>query len=230
MGTPTVHHGSVYSWRAWRIANVGEDTRWDGHRDPALHSVVQTMEWGPAGNHGHCIHNERATVLMKAFPIDEDDEEAKADIARASALGFGVPWPFARLHDDEDVPCRNCTCGLYGYTDWDAMCSDPQGPFAAVTRSWSPVQAVGIIRMWGRIQVHEHGYRAEYAQPAGIVLDINVAQAGPRLSTRYKVPVVSADFLDHTKVILAAMEMPHLPAQRTKPQPPTTQGANDGNW
>ncbi len=68
----------------------------------------------------------------------------KARIRRA----WCVSW-----HDPgiADVPFDHCVCGLYAYKDRSAVVA--QGPSI-----W------GQVTLWGRVAIHEGGYRAEWAR------------------------------------------------------------------
>lgn len=58
---------------------------------------------------------------------------------------------------EEGAPAPDCACGVYAfhapYSAWelDAMSLVP-----------------GVVAMWGRIEVHDDGMRAEYAQPVAL--------------------------------------------------------------
>jgi hypothetical protein len=63
-------------------------------------------------------------------------------------------------------PAAGCECGLYALHPWatrrSAMwCRTVPGDYFAVA---------GIIEAWGRVQVHDEGFRAQYARPTALLL------------------------------------------------------------
>ncbi len=73
-----------------------------------------------------------------------------------------------RGHEREHAPAADCTCGLYSMHPWTEQT-------AGVSRSLLDgsdlaIPVMGIVEAWGRIEVHEDGFRAEYARPHALVL------------------------------------------------------------
>lgn len=64
--------------------------------------------------------------------------------------------------DGHRAPIANCGCGLYAYHDPDEieLIRFPGGTF--------PI--AGIVRAWGDMEVHEAGFRAEYAEIVALCL------------------------------------------------------------
>jgi len=54
-------------------------------------------------------------------------------------------------------PLHSCKCGVYGLKTAEEMLRQNQA-----------ATVFGLIRMWGRIIVHERGYRAQYAEPLAL--------------------------------------------------------------
>lgn len=66
---------------------------------------------------------------------------------------------YRRRPDQDRIPChsapeRDCGCGIYAYHDLDSVLM----PSVPVTRT-----VLGIVTVWGTVQVHADGLRAEYA-------------------------------------------------------------------
>jgi hypothetical protein len=64
-----------------------------------------------------------------------------------------------------DAPDPNCRCGIYG------MHPSQIGEWFEMTRrpfDWGP-SVHGIVEAWGRVELHEDGFRAEYARPHAMV-------------------------------------------------------------
>ena len=96
----------------------------------------------------------------------------------------GVRWPSggdaieARClaSADHQPPSAECSCGIYAFhpgedsvreLSW-ALRKDPANP--------SAVHAIGIVEAWGSVEVHDSGFRAEYARPHALVLFERTAQ------------------------------------------------------
>ena len=78
--------------------------------------------------------------------------------------------------------CRLCcTCGLYAYADiGDAL---PNWPGRSTL-------VLGIVRGWGRVVLHETGWRSQYAQPLLLVLSDPFRVAVASLTSRYECDVL----------------------------------------
>lgn len=80
-----------------------------------------------------------------------------------------------------------CTCGLYSWRH-----PDPVGHRSG--------RVAGVVELWGRVLIGEHGYRAQYAKvvaisgPRRAVAD-SFRSAGREAAERYGVPYL--DTLDH---------------------------------
>ncbi len=64
-----------------------------------------------------------------------------------------------------EAPHPGCRCGIYG------MHPAQIGQWFEMTRKpfdWGP-SVHGIVEAWGRVELHEDGFRAEYARPHAIV-------------------------------------------------------------
>lgn len=97
-------------------------------------------------------------------------------------------------HEDEPVPGRECTCGIYATTDLGVINS-------YLNRS-APV--LGVVELGGRVIPATNGYRAAFARVAAILL-IDEALTEPhavlrKLADAYRVPAAvphSADPEDY---------------------------------
>lgn len=78
--------------------------------------------------------------------------------------GGGPSNPFLVSHYGEDpehpAPDPMCACGVWGLSSLPHL-------FAEFGEQTGIV--VGVIEMWGRIVVGEHGYRSQFARPVAIV-------------------------------------------------------------
>jgi hypothetical protein len=78
---------------------------------------------------------DRAVVRARCFPANR-------------SLLFGQGW----LDEPHSAPHPSCRCGIYA---WHRL-----PPAGAVP---DPDRAFGVVVLWGRIEVHEDGMRAEHA-------------------------------------------------------------------
>jgi len=92
----------------------------------------------------------------------------------ASCLCSESPDPDAArsARDGHGVPDRGCTCGIYAYylPDMNFPTVDHQG-------------VTGIVTVWGAIEVHDEGMRAEHAR-------VEALAGAPRVAQRLGVEVV----------------------------------------
>jgi hypothetical protein len=73
----------------------------------------------------------------------------------------------SRQHHPEVVPDHACSCGIYAYYD---PCPRTA---SAVTRDL----VAGVVVMWGRVELHGTGLRAEHAQIVALELPLSL---GPK--------------------------------------------------
>ncbi len=123
-----------------------------------------------------------------------------------------------RLHD-EPAPAKGCTCGIYALYD-----PPPRGASMA-TRDL----VAGAVALWGQIELHAHGMRAEHACVVALALPFSRAGKRRRLveaAGALGVPAVPARRLAiagrrHGEPIPGAMRPPDLmPNKRKAPGEP----------
>jgi hypothetical protein len=69
-------------------------------------------------------------------------------------LLFGHGW----LGEPHEAPHPNCKCGIYAWHRPPPRSRIPD-----------PDQALGVVTMWGRVEVHRDGMRAEHARIEALV-------------------------------------------------------------
>ena len=110
---------------------------------------------------------------MRTWGLGRDEEGA---LGSAPVIGGGAGMVSPRGPEcqaggraahppDAATPAGECTCGLYLLHP----CRATQSQF------WEPLLAqslyvIGIAEAWGRVHVHEEGFRAQYARPIGLAL------------------------------------------------------------
>ncbi|HEY2770921.1 MAG TPA: hypothetical protein VGI87_10145 [Solirubrobacteraceae bacterium] len=70
---------------------------------------------------------------------------------------------YAGRHDDAEVPAKECSCGIYAYYD--------QVPRMASAGTRELV--AGVVVLWGQIELHATGMRAEHARLVALELPIS---------------------------------------------------------
>ena len=100
-------------------------------------------------------------------------------------------------------PIEGCTCGIYAYHEANQMVE-------AITSRL----VGGAVLAWGRLTIHQEGFRAEFARPLALCYD-QMLIAGPtasplaRLAGVYGLPVIDAS---HIGVLAAEFGESYLPA------------------
>jgi hypothetical protein len=127
-------------------------------------------------------------------------------------------------HDDPP-PAKGCACGFYArYTP------PPRGASAATTDLLA-----GAVALWGRIELHAHGMRAEHARVVALALPFSrgskrarTVAAAQALGVR-AVPArrLVAATVDHGDVIPRSMQPPDvMPNKRKAPGEPRSAKLN----
>jgi hypothetical protein len=117
-------------------------------------------------------------LLSPFIPCRWDGAVMHAECYPANrSLLFGRGW----LDEPHDPPHRDCRCGIYAYHRPGAQTY--YGEFESVE---------GIVAVWGRIEVHRDGLRAEHARVCALVR----SSAASRIAARFGVDVVERDGLE----------------------------------
>jgi len=91
------------------------------------------------------------------------------------------------------APARGCGCGLY------AVHPHAAGTALGYLRGGANLGAVaGIVEAWGRVEVHEDGFRAEYARPVAIALvgtprRSDLGRTAARIARRYRAELIPVE-------------------------------------
>lgn len=87
-------------------------------------------------------------------------------------------------HDAHDVPRADCDCGLYAMKQLQDPAQYDCEYCEALDHSARahPYYLVpGLVRMWGRVEVHPTGMRAEYATPVALAVTNRYATSHQRV-------------------------------------------------
>jgi hypothetical protein len=66
-------------------------------------------------------------------------------------------------HDPTGAPAKGCSCGIYAYYD----------PCPRLASAATPDFVGGVVVVWGRVEVHATGLRAEYARVVALELPLS---------------------------------------------------------
>ena len=99
------------------------------------------------------------------------------------------------------APHHDCACGLYATHPDSAWFA-----FGLLYRKRTPPLAriAGIVEAWGRVELHEDGFRAEFARPVAVALvgapaESDLGGAVARLADRYASEVLVLE--DHEALV-----------------------------
>ena len=133
----------------------------------------------------------------------------------------GAAWPDGCLtalcdrgHGPEQVPAKDCSCGVYAYYD----------PCPRTASATTPDLIGGAVVVWGRIEAHIYGMRGEHARIVAVELPFSrgrkrrvVLEASERLG----VPAVP-----HRSLKSVALEHGEVLAPALRPKKTLTRAAN----
>jgi hypothetical protein len=93
-----------------------------------------------------------------------------------------------RIHKRHQAPDSTCNCGVYAFQSIDQrlLASSVLPPRDSLRE---PV--VGEVSLWGRIVVHQDGYRAQFAYPKRFWVDESSPEELKRALGTYGVPVAT---------------------------------------
>lgn len=118
-------------------------------------------KWQKGINTAQCsesMHPQKKVVSAGGFLAD----------ALNSVLG-GHTLMMHTKTENAEIPHKDCTCGLYAYRGYEHLFGN------------NSKEIIGAVLMWGRIEVHESGFRSEKALPVLLVDNPN-NKAQPKLS------------------------------------------------
>lgn len=138
----------VRAWRFWRLVGKGSS------REMFLSSVVKEGLVWP----------ERERMNAVCFPGER--------FCRGKHAPEEVPPPAPS--DSRNLYTLAAQCGIYGYKTPTIAISDYRGELVG-NQIISPFYRGGLlgeVNLWGRVQKHKYGYRAEYAYPFSLAMGI----------------------------------------------------------
>lgn len=124
-----------------------------------------------------------------------------------------------RHHEGRPAPAQGCSCGIYAWYE----------PAARSASAATAELVAGAVALWGQIELHAHGMRAEHATIVALALPLSRGSKRRRLvaaAAALEVPAVRAGHLRaaacaHGAPIPPRMRPPDLtPNKRAAPGPP----------
>jgi hypothetical protein len=119
---------------------------------------------------------------------------------RLRSLYSGIPWhgPEMRAsciwghHDQDNSPANACSCGIYAYYE---PCPRTA---SACTRDF----VAGAVVVWGRIELHVKGMRAQYARV--VALELPVSRKRKRVEVRQAARSLGVSVVAHRDLAATA--------------------------
>jgi len=142
---------------------------------------------------------KRNRLTSPFIPLRWEQAEVKAECFPANrTLLFGKGW----LDVPHAAPHPECKCGIYAYHR-----PPSRGPVPYVDR------ITGIVALWGKIEVHRDGMRAEHARIGALAYLADLGRDHER-RVRYIANGLGVDVIEQSALALAAQEYgKRLPAE-----------------
>ncbi len=156
---------------------------------PVLVSYYErSFRWPPQ----RAVAAECPEEYVHTFAIDPPGAAVDPSAARPDAASGGQLWrrirPVTTTATLHHPPEWACSCGIYAALDLDRALEVAQ-------RSRGRRCVVGVVAGWGRVLLHEHGWRSQYAAPAALlqcwVLSPLQRRLIRKLAGRYGLPVLT---------------------------------------
>lgn len=109
-------------------------------------------------------------------PIIEGPWDPGINEAKCIKTRLWQPW-----HHRGAAPVAGCTCGLYAHHETAGI--DSSGVW-------------GVVKGWGRVQVHQDGWRSQYAELIAIFNRNHEDTLLQKVAARYNVPILPPSFQD----------------------------------
>jgi hypothetical protein len=133
----------------------------------------------------------------------------------------GAPWPGGRInarcdrgHKPEEVPAKDCSCGIYAYYD----------PLPRTSSATTPDLVGGAVVLWGRIEAHIYGLRGEHARI--VALELPLSRGRKRRAVIDAADVLGVPAVPHRSLKTVALEHGEVLAPALRPKKTLTRAAN----
>jgi hypothetical protein len=146
-----------------------------------IEPVVGFRKWGIVRGH----------LSSPFIPLAWREREVHARCYPANrTLVFGHGW----LDEPHDAPHPECQCGVYAYHR-----PPPDGPIPYLDR------VAGIVALWGRMEVHADGMRAQHARIEALAVRPHLGSQQERRVRRIAAGL-GVDVVDHRELGVAAAD------------------------
>ena len=179
----------LFAWRAWGSVVAGRD-EWTY---PLLVRVLTALGALGTANQAGAPQVSARDRLFQGYLVSLNGTPWFPNRAFRAACGkrpAPPALPLAFGPDSHAIPSPDCTCGVYAVRRREYLSEIVSAGYENLTL------IIGQVALWGWVLEYEHGCRAEFAYPAGLVMPNEVDQ-GLRTSLRqsarlYGVPVIGA--------------------------------------
>lgn len=184
----------LFAWRVW----IGAESWHAVHIGPPYIALAQVLRaLGVTGVSRQPPTNQPSgTALDRAadrlFSLNGTPwvpNQAFHAVCRVDGVGCRTtedPDP-GRGRDMHAILSPDCSCGVYAVRRRDHLSEIVSNPSL-------PSLVSGMVALWGWVLEYEHGYRAEFAYPAGLImwadLDGRMRDSLQRRARLYRVPVM----------------------------------------
>jgi hypothetical protein len=133
----------------------------------------------------------------------------------------GTHWPEGRLtarcdrgHSPEEVPAKDCSCGVYAYYD----------PCPRTASAATPDLIGGAVVVWGRIEAHIYGMRGKHARI--VALELPLSRGRKRRAVITAAELLGVPAVPHRSLKAVALEQGEVLAPALRPKKTLIRAAN----
>jgi hypothetical protein len=133
----------------------------------------------------------------------------------------GAPWPEGSIsarcdrgHSTEEVPAKDCSCGVYAYYD----------PCPRTASAATADLIGGAVVVWGRIEAHIYGMRGKHARI--IALELPLSRGRKRRAVIDAAERIAVPAVPHRSLKAIALEHGEVLAPAFRPKKTLTRAAN----
>ena len=138
-----------------------------------------------------------------------------------SSVYAGASWADGRStarcdrgHSPEEVPAKDCSCGIYAYYD----------PLPRTSSATTPDLVGGAVVLWGRIEAHIYGLRGEHARI--VALELPLSRGRKRRAMIEVAEALGVPAVPHRSLKPVALEHGEVLAPAFRPKKTLTRAAN----
>jgi hypothetical protein len=133
----------------------------------------------------------------------------------------GARWPDGCLtarcdrgHSPDEVPAKDCSCGVYAYYD----------PCPRTASAATPDLIGGAVVVWGRIEAHIYGMRGEHARI--VAVELPLSRGRKRRAVIEAAGLLGVPAVPHRSLKTIALEHGEVLRPALRPKKTLTRAAN----